>query len=976
MHFHLQAAQFLFQDPKNYLLFASPVLRDACIKKTTEELHTCTETQYILFTELQNYLCMHIAYSLEMPLRTLTFVERASMYEAFLLQKDIQHAIMRLEKCFDTSESENTLEQKYASKLEKILVHYSLICELKQKNDAPSRETYENVHFIVTRYYDFVLNLGYIDYACATIALCEKYDACAAKTSQSFWNNILVCSPSFFPISQNVWLTHFNDVFKDSLRYEKTPSHRSPIENTEKTHSLSLQKPQCTQHIVFANIAEELNWACSTALGLQQNGIAAQEIAFSISSIDDFILSELISLSAKYELTFNMQYMQNTSHCTTLHIFLKNIEACINANMHPSTLKNLLLFPSIPWKNRVLNIELIALGFKRNCIDNAEMEQWTEALNNSKNKILKGYFFSLYNALRAILRAQTYEKLQTAFYHFAHSFMNINKTHNSEPSFGKRMIERIFGIIKELTLQERYVQHTKENMHTTFKTKNTWAVLCSIALRRMTKHPKNENAIFVCEFPESLGTSYKHHFFLNLSQEGLKKASAPPILFHEFTDLQIFENTYRGYQSEMAAQYKAAIDNGGTNVYISTSREGYTRMRIIPTEWNFIDYVKDTAKENSPVLFHDPWSHELQIWNTDLLCEKELMQWHITKLQQQGMQTQQHTKRNNTAGMLRNSLHASTKKIIRENFEEGVIPISSISTLMADPIYFLLKNVFSVTALFEDIQENLQMPIMLGSAFHAVLARIFSPESDSEPVIIQKALQSLEMNTHVLVNMTLQRIFQNEEMYQYIAHIREFLTDTMQSKKCTQIKSEETTECFLHEIFEWADGVFSKLRIKGRSDALFYNTENHVQYIVDYKTKLKTPLSYFAQLWMYAALHMNIEKASETDGAPYALFLLLKNLHKSKEEKPIDFRIPREKEKLHIQKYKALLRHSLASIFCKTEEVQNIYTAQDITYATQAALTKELYEDIAYACITRNHCYMYQNYISRHSIFRENDELK
>ncbi len=970
MQFYVQAAQFLFEDSQNCLLFPAPALRDAYIKGAAQALGACAEEQHILFRQLQERLCMHIARTLRKPLRVLTFAERSSMYEAFLLHKDIQHAILRLEHCPNYKAFHS--EQRYATKLEHILGHYSLIYALKDKKDARAQETYSSLQFIAQRYYEFVVGLGCIDYACATIALCEQYEACTTPSPQNFWKRVFVYAPSFFPLAAHVWLKHFEAMFPHALRHEMTTTNAQHVPNkplaesrgaptgrATHTNAFFLNPPQRKEHYMFANVAEELGWAFSTALQLQQRGTLPQKIAFSISCIDEFIQAELSSLCVKYDLALNLQYTHDMRSSATLHAFLKNMEACVTTFMHPEALKNLLLFPAIPWNNRARNIELLARGFRHTCIDDAALERWKGVLGTKDNGELKDYFFSLYKALRSMLRATTYAKLRAEFEAFAHAFMYAQNT--PRPFFGKTM-HRILEILDELSVHEVHVRGIGGDANKAFKGAHAWAVLCAVARRRSTMFEKHENAIFVYQFPDSLGTYYEHHFFLNLSQEGIKKASAPPVLFHEITDAELFEKNPEGLKhgSEMAAAYKNAMENAGAYVYISSSREDYKGTRITPTEWNFTDYEKHDARAGSDAATvpYDPWRHEQQLWSTQDPCAKALAQLQCTKAQRRGMQAQQYTRRNTHPSVLRDGLFTTTQKIIQENSEERTIAMGSIARLMADPMYFLLQSVFRVKPLFEDLRENLDMPLMLGNAFHAMLARLFSKETECLTMqeLVEETLKALR--AHAFVEAPLRAIFEDEAMHEYLRGIRAFLQEHAENLACKQIKTEESFEVFLHRVFPWADGNFSKLRMRGRSDALLCSEEHEVRYLVDYKIKMKTPLSYFAQLWMYASVHAG---DAETGHAPYALFLLLKNFHKAKTGKKLELRTPTEKEQAHIAHYEGLLQHSLAHVFCEGAGADK--PLEGALYETQDALVQELFEDLAYDCIARKNCYIYKNYM-------------
>lgn len=942
MHSCNSIATFLFQNPKNYVLFPSNPLRDNFIEQTAHLLGACTTNQYIVFNELQTLLCHEISYILQKPLRILTFAERIYMYELFLSKPSIQNAIINLENCtHDNPTLSDLTHHGYLSKFERILQNYALINSLQTSENKHAHKIYRIIQFIAKKYYEFITHHKCIDYAAATLMLYENNDEKLSSVSTHNFDRMLIINKDFFSIPQQLWFAQWEKQFPLSL-IDEIPTTSQNARKTQDDYDKETKNTVYkTQHI-FSNIVQELNWAFGTIFELhQKQHVPLHDIGITISNINDFVITELQSLSQKYNIDINLQYTKNISTMALLNEFVHSLTESLEYSMNPDILKKLFLLPSVPWKHRDYNIEIIKLGIKYHCIDDKEMYRWKYALRSYKNTALEEYFFSLYQSLHEICFAKTYTQLREAFLTFVDTFIHTNSKKNEKIT--GYVIQRTIDIIDEITVQEQFINDVSKSKHF------TWRTVCAVASRRSTLFKKT-SGVRIYEFPHSLNIHHQHHFFLNTAEDDIKRASAPPMLLGDFIDTHIFLDTTQSHIKNLQEKYQNAISNGGLHVYHTASKEDFSHIRSIPID-------SCTNNKNLESDKTDIFYNEQELWNSTL-TENAFDALTLTPQQWKGLESQNNTIHFSQKDNIQN-LHDSTIQIIRKNVDAHTLRTSNVTELMSDPFYYLLQYVFKIHPLFENFTKDFQVAQEFGTIFHDIFSIIISHKTISSTEIKTVITNKIEtLQAHYLIKKTLISIFQNDEIQNFIFEVHSFIKkEFFDERNYLSPKTEETMEMLFQNIFTWAT-VCPSLMIKGRVDLLLENKENNA-YIIDYKRKKRSSsLEYFVQTWIYHIIHTH--KIEENIADKMGIFFIVPNIQKAHDEKPLTLSTPNQKEIPFITKYETLLKYSFFQLLHDYKAIKNMSTLDDETLSLRDTLRQHIYKHAHYKFIEREGCYIYQ----------------
>ncbi len=228
--------------------------------------------------------------------------------------------------------------------------------------------------------------------------------------------------------------------------------HLSQQEVTENDISSALPKVQ-----FFKNSRSELK---AVALLLRQihykEKLPWDEIAISVPDLDSYgvYLDRELEL---YEIPHVIRASKSLSSTGSGTFFLQ-LQNCVANDFNFESLKSLLFNTELPWKNPELSKELIAFGQTNNCIcnfvyKNQKNDIWLKSFadNYKLNPELKPYYQTLKKLAENIVKAETFEKIRTAYFTFRAKFFDMDKC----PPKTDRLISRCISELGSLIDLER-----------------------------------------------------------------------------------------------------------------------------------------------------------------------------------------------------------------------------------------------------------------------------------------------------------------------------------------------------------------------------------------------------------------------------------------------------------------------------------------------------------------------------------------
>lgn len=203
----------------------------------------------------------------------------------------------------------------------------------------------------------------------------------------------------------------------------------------------------------YSNSRTELR---SVALQLrmlhEEKNIPWDEIAISVPDMDNYgpYLDRELDL---YEIPHVMRYAKPLTSSGGGSFFVQ-IQECVNSNFTFESIKNLLLNSELPWKEPDLSSQLIEFGQDNNCIcsfkynDNI-IDVWKKSFSDNPNRniLVENYYRNLNEQLKAIVNAESFDEIRSAYFAFRSKFFDMTKCAENTDKLISRCISELGALI-------------------------------------------------------------------------------------------------------------------------------------------------------------------------------------------------------------------------------------------------------------------------------------------------------------------------------------------------------------------------------------------------------------------------------------------------------------------------------------------------------------------------------------------------
>lgn len=306
----------------------------------------------------------------------------------------------------------------------------------------------------------------------------------------------------------------FPELIEDFCEYESLLRRSSEVtivrmEEDARAKPLSL----------YTDTRSELKALVGNILHLHQNGTPYTDIAVSVGDLDTiepYVLREFMLHDVPIHIRSGKML-----GATSVGRFFSLAEACVKARFSFASLKALLLFAELPWKEKELNRELISFGQNHNCFcsykdEGVWQDVWEYAFKSEwGEERLSTYYAELKHALTALTNAKDFDSVRRFYFAFRTRFFN-------EEEFSERE-----SAVMGRCLSELAVLMQTERDFPSVKAENPFSFFVKI-LDGTKYQPQSESAgVSVFPYRVACAAPFKHHFVINASQDNVKVLYRP-----------------------------------------------------------------------------------------------------------------------------------------------------------------------------------------------------------------------------------------------------------------------------------------------------------------------------------------------------------------------------------------------------------------------------------------------------------------
>jgi len=598
-----------------------------------------------------------------------------------------------------------------------------------------------------------------------------------------------------------------------------------------KDFSADLEKSSVVKIILTDN--EDLNeikhFAASTVelkslLGkigfLIDSGVRVQDIAITLPDMDGW----RVYLNAEAELRsvpLDFRQGKNLSEYPGGRLF-RDILSCEKSGFSLSSMKQILLNSSIPWKEKDTAVELYQFGIKHHCFKNyrlrgREIDVWKESLIKSEETGLSDFYQNLKSGISGIVDGKTFSEIKIAVQKFISIFWDTN-------------------IWPLETLKEfQFCLDTLNDLEdAAIKAGNLkYGSSCNIWLAAVEDriYVKRSDTVGVSVFPYRVagGASFLWHFIPGLSQ------TASSVVKSKYLFLKDNQrDNISGLDSDFTEPLIKLYNLSGENVVFSFSTDSFSGPALAPSLFVMGKVVADINNNLSE--FNDEYNYELGYWEGENpLPEK------IFPIMKRGVV---YALENIFSGKEADyTKEIVSKPKIRKNIlevllnERGYLSISpsSLDQFLSCPYYFLFNRGFIVKE--DEYKESYIDHSIFGQVIHECFDRFFKYVDVSGPEFSKSKLDEYKSEIGSIIDKVFNRYLIKGESFipPVWNYCREFTYNKLLKFldiEAVQFPGFRLDSSEKKYSYEWKD---KKIELTGRIDRVSLKGDKAA--IVDYKKK-------------------------------------------------------------------------------------------------------------------------------------------
>lgn len=463
----------------------------------------------------------------------------------------------------------------------------------------------------------------------------------------------------------------------------------------------------------FENTQLEIKYVISEIEELiLEKGVDIHDIALSVADIESLkahIINECSMRGIPIDL-YSREKISKNGFCN----FFEAIKNVIETHYSFEAVKQLLLNPSIVWKEKEFIKKLIEFGINHNCAYSWEENEkwnnvWIEAYNSNslheKNEVATiGMFQEIKQQIENIYYAPTFSKMKNNIREFFSTYMEAE---TFEIKKTQKQSEAVFKIIRDLceieTKLAYYFEEAKINKYKFF--------LSSLDKNQITPDI-NENGLSIFQYGVSIATPYKHHFIINVNQ------SNGSIVAGHFRFLRDDKREMMNIKELDLTKQIIKSYNDGDNVYFSYSKKLYQGYAISHSEFknikSIISHHAQDSLYNEECYFMEKNYKLKRIYQTQAVGIKEAK--HFDEVFKFSHLDEEYGK----------NLPSLVEAIKKVQYEGKYLRVSATDLhdfFIKCPIKFFMAKILKIKRV--DFKASMSDEYMIGNMYHVILEKLY-----------------------------------------------------------------------------------------------------------------------------------------------------------------------------------------------------------------------------------------------------------
>jgi PD-(D/E)XK nuclease superfamily len=385
----------------------------------------------------------------------------------------------------------------------------------------------------------------------------------------------------------------FSEVIEDFKDFS------SDLEKSSFINIISMDKSSINNIEHFSSSTLELKSLLGKIGKLLDSGIRVQDIAITLPDMDNWRY-ELESEACLRSIPLDFRQGKKLSEYPGA-MLIRNILNCGKSGFSISSMKQILLNSSIPWKEKETARQLFHFGINHHCFKNyilkgKELDVWKDALIKSEEEELSFFYQNLKSSIEKIIISKTFSELKVSVQIFISSFLNTDLWSS--------------GTLREFqfcldTLNDLEDASKKAGINNYGSSSEIW--LSSIDERIYVKRSESMG-ISIFPYRVSAGALFPWHFIPGLSQTS---SSVVKSKFQFLRDNQRAD--IPGLDLDFTEPFLNLYNLSGENVVFSFSTDSFNGPSLPPSVFVLGKVVSDI--KNSVSFLTDEYLSEFGYWS-------------------------------------------------------------------------------------------------------------------------------------------------------------------------------------------------------------------------------------------------------------------------------------------------------------------------------------------------------------------------
>ncbi len=568
----------------------------------------------------------------------------------------------------------------------------------------------------------------------------------------------------------------------------------------------------------FASSPLELKSLLGKIGSLLDSGVRSQDIAITLPDMDGWRI-DLESEAGLRSIPLDFRQGKSLSEYSGARLF-RNILSCEKSGFSLSSMKQILLNSSIPWREKETAAKLFQFGVKHHCFKNyrlkgRDIDVWKDSLVKSGESRLIGFYQELKSAISKIADGKTFGEIKIAVQMFISQFLDTNLW----PLETLKEFQICLDTLNDLEAASVKVGDLEYGSN------------CNIWLSAIEEriYVKRSVTVGVNVFPYRVagGAYFKWHFIPGLSQTSGSVIKSKYMFLKENQ-----RDNIPGLDSDFSESFINLYNLSGENIVFSYSSNSFSGPALPPSSFVLKSVVSDIIDDLSTL--DDEYVSELGYW-----AGENSLPGRIFPLMKKGVnftltsafvnKINDYTKEGINQYKIKNSI----LEVLLDKDKYLSVSPSSLDQFLACPYYFLFNRGFRVSE--DEYKEAYIDHLIFGQVIHECFDRFFMYVDKSGSEFSKSLLEEYKTEISSIIDKVFNRYLVKGEAFipPVWNYCREFTHNKLNSfieVEAVQFPEFRLASAEKKYSYKWDN---KKIELTGRIDRVSFRGDKTA--IIDYK---------------------------------------------------------------------------------------------------------------------------------------------